>query len=490
MKKKFLLLILIILITFTLSSLNKLQAVELKKEGLTELRSIITTDPMLKGAISGISIRSATTGDILYAYNGETNLTPASSFKLFTAIAALTTLGSDYTFKTEISTNGNDNKKGVLKGNVYIKGGGDPSLTVKDIQLLIKQLKEKGIRKIEGDVVADDTRYDRVRYSIDLPWSDETAYYGAQISALTVSPDKDYDAGTMIVQVKPSHKGRKPIITLNPPTNYMVVHNKAKTTEAGSEENINMIRGHGNNEVIIEGSIPEEGSFVKEWISVWDPTMYTLSLFKRELGHQGINVKGDFLTDKTPTKTQKLVEHESEPLSEILLPFLKLSNNTIAESLVKEIGHQTKNQGTWEAGLETEKNTLAQMGIDIRNTVFRDGSGLSHVNTTQPNTLTKLLFCAQDKEWFPILSKSLPVAGEKEKLIGGTLRNRMINSPLKQKVQAKTGTLTNVSSLTGYLQTKTGEKVIFSIILNHLNDEEQGKIIEEKILSILHTWLE
>lgn len=485
----FLLFLMITLITSTFS-LSKSYAIELKAEGVTELQSFLSNDQMLKGAIAGISVRSASTGDILYSYNGETSLTPASSFKLFTAIASLTTLGPDYRFRTEIRTNGNVKKNGVLKGNLYIKGGGDPSLTVKDIESITKKLKEKGIRKIVGDLVADDTHYDKVRYSMDIPWSDETAYYGAQISALTVSPDEDYDAGTIIVQVKPSQKGRKPEVTLYPITDYVLVHNKAKTTEAGSKEKINITRGHGNNEVLIEGSIPEEGTLVKERISVWDPTRYTLALFKKELANQGIDVKGNFITDKTPLNSKKLLLQESEPLSEILFPFLKLSNNTIAETLVKEMGQLTKNQGTWEAGLETEKNALAQIGIEIDNTVFRDGSGISHVNTTQPNTLTLLLYRSQNKEWFPLMSKSLPVAGDKDKLIGGTLRKRMINSPLQQKVQAKTGTLTNVSSLTGYLQTNNGEKVIFSIILNHLQDEEEGKVIEEKILSILLNGLE
>lgn len=465
-------------------------AMELKPEGVTRLQSVITEDPLLKGAIAGISIRSTTTGDILYSYNGETSLTPASSFKLFTATAALATLGQNYTYLTEVSTDGKWNEKGVVKGNLYLKGRGDPTLTVKDLNILAKQLRKKGIRTIAGDVIADDTWYDKVRYSIDLPWSDESAYYGAQISALTVSPDKDYDAGTMIVQVIPSKKGKKPKTTLSPNTDYMVIHNKSITTEPGSNETLKITRGHGKNELVIEGTIPEDGSITKEWISVWDPTKYTVDLFKKELEREGIHVKGDCYIGKAPDKTLEIVSHKSEPLSEILIPFLKLSNNTIAEMLVKEMGKVTQNLGSWEAGLETEKRTLTQLGINIHNMVFRDGSGISHLNTTQANTITQLLYRAQLQDWFPVFYKALPVAGEKEKLIGGTLRNRMTSPPLKHKVIAKTGTLTNVSSISGYMQTKSGENVIFSIVLNHLQNDEEGKIVENKILSIMLNDLE
>jgi len=465
-------------------------AMELKQEGITQLQSVITEDPLLKGAIAGISIRSTTTGEILYSYNGETSLTPASSFKLFTATAALTTLGLDYTYQTEVSTDGKWNKKGIVKGNLYLIGRGDPTLTVKDLNILAKQLRKKGIRTIAGDVIADDTWYDKVRYSIDLPWSDESAYYGAQISALTVSPNEDYDAGTIIVQVTPSKKGKKPKTTLSPNTDYMVIHNKANTTEAGSNETLKITRGHGKNELVIEGTIPEDGSITQEWISVWDPTKYTLDLFKEELEREGIHVKGDCYIGKAADKTLEIVTHKSEPLSEILIPFLKLSNNTIAEMLVKEMGKVTQNLGTWEAGLETEKRVLTQLGVDINNMVFRDGSGISHLNTTQANTVTQLLYRAQLQEWFPAFYKALPVAGEKEKIIGGTLRKRMTKSSLKQKVIAKTGTLTNVSSISGYMQTKSGENVIFSIVINHLQDDKEVKKVEDKILTVMLNYLE
>jgi len=491
MKKTFFLLLLVAttLIASILTS-STIYSLELQAEGVTQLESVLTNDPMMRGAISGLSVRSASTGEILYSHNGETSLTPASSLKLFTAIAALTILGSDYSFNTEIVTDGKWKNKGVLKGNVYIKGGGDPTLTIKDIKMMAKQLRQKGIKTIDGDVIGDDSRYDMVRYSVDLPWTDETAYYGAQISALTASPDEDFDAGTIQIQITPSQKGRAPKITLIPSTDYVIIHNKAKTTEAESEESLNITRVHGENEVMIEGTIPEDKKIMKEWISIWNPTKYTLALFKKEFAQQGIHVTGDYYPDITPIHTQKLVLHESEPLSEILIPFLKLSNNTIAEMLIKEMGKVTHNQGTWEKGLETEISTLDQLGIDVNNTVLRDGSGLSHVNSTQVNTITQLLYKAQSKEWFSYLYKALPVSGEKEKLTGGTLHKRMINSPLKQKVVAKTGTLTNVSTLSGFLETKSGEVVIFSIILNHMNDEDKGKIIEEKILSVLQNGFE
>lgn len=466
------------------------KAINFKSEGITELQALLTKDPLLKGAIVGMSVRSATTGDLLYSYNGDTSLTPASNLKLFTAAAALQILGPNYTYQTEVRTNGKINRKGLLRGNLYLKGKGDPTLTVEDLKVISKKLKQKGINTINGDLIADDTWYDDVRYSIDLPWSDETAYYGAQISALTVSPDEDYDAGTIILEVSPSKVGKKPNVNLIPNTKYIKLVSNAKTVEMDNKKEIKIMRVHGTNEIHINGSIGIDELPKKEWISVWDPTKYTLALFIKALHQEGINVRGEEHIGKTPVKTKVLLTHQSEPLSAILLPLLKLSNNTIAEMFIKEIGRTVKKDGSWETGIEIEKKSLEELGLNMSGTVLRDGSGISPINTIQANTVTQLLFKVQSMHWFSPFYESLPIAGEKGKLVGGTLQNRMTRTPLQKNVIAKTGTLTNVSSLSGYLQTQSGENVIFSIILNHLKDEKDGKFIEERILDVMTQYIE
>ncbi|WP_257536026.1 D-alanyl-D-alanine carboxypeptidase/D-alanyl-D-alanine endopeptidase [Metabacillus litoralis] len=466
--------------TFQAPSLTQAKQVDV----FSSLHTLITKDPILEGAIAGVSIRSASNGQVLYSYNGDVSLTPASNLKLFPAAAALASLGPDYSYQTGLFTDGKV-RRNEIKGNVYFVGHGDPTLRVKDIESMAKTLKKQGIQSITGDIIADDSWYDDVRYSVDLPWSDETAYYGAQISALTVSPDHDFDAGTVIIEVSPGQKNQKAEISVFPSTDFVTLINKTKTVSTDEEGELSISRTHGKNEVIIKGTISLKASPVKEWVAIWDPTSYSLSVLKKTLKQHGIKVKGKERKGVKPEHSKMLLSHQSIPLKEILVPFMKNSNNTHAEMLVKEMGKVYKQDGSWEAGLEVVEQTLTSLGIDGEKMILRDGSGISHVNAIQANSVTDLLYKSQSQEWFPFFYHSLPVAGIKEKNIGGTLRNRMTEKPLKENVIAKTGTLTNVSSISGYLTLSDGNKLIFSILMNHLKDEEQGKLLEEKILSVI-----
>lgn len=449
-----------------------------------EIKQLLKSEPILKGALAGISIRSADDGKLLYEHNGDTRLQPASVLKLFTAATSLAVLGEDYRFTTEVVTDGIISG-GTLNGDLFLKGMGDPTLMPADFDHMAKKLLNLGIRKIDGDLIADDSWFDDVRYSADLTWNDEHEYYGAQISALTASPNHDFDAGTVIVSILPGTKGKSAEISLEPDTDFVKVVNETKTADSTGEENIHIERVHGTNTIKVKGSIPSESPKLREWVAVWNPTQYAGSLFKKSLEDHGIHVVGKIKTGRATEAMSTLIFHKSMPLAEMMVPFMKLSNNGHAEVLVKEMGKVVHDEGSWEKGLEVMDGELARLGLDTTQFVLRDGSGISHANLIPANEISKLLFFAQDKSWFPAFKQALPVAGANDKMIGGTMRNRLKEEALTNKIQAKTGTLTGVSTLAGYVQTTSGQTLIFTVLLNNLLDDGDGKKVEDQIVRIL-----
>ncbi|WP_156289898.1 D-alanyl-D-alanine carboxypeptidase/D-alanyl-D-alanine endopeptidase [Oceanobacillus salinisoli] len=434
---------------------------------LDEKLNLVLEDERLDGAITGVSVRKADTGEEIYSNNGDIRLHPASNMKLLTAAAALDTLGSNYQFSTEVYTDGQVVGE-VLQGNLYIKGKGDPSLLKADLDQFASVLKDKGITKLHGNLIADDTWYDDVRLSQDLNWSDEPFHTGAQVSALTLSPDHDYDAGTVIVEVMPG-KGEKAKVKVTPETDYVTIVNQSKMVAKGEAKTISIEREHGTNNIIVEGNMPTDGSNSKSWAAVWEPTGYVLDVFQKSLEQNGITFAGNGKaeTGKVPDDATLLVQKESMPLKDLLIPFLKLSNNGHGEVLTKEMGMVVEGEGSWDAGLDVMKNVIANLGVNEETILLRDGSGMSHKNYIPASELTSLLYAAQQKDWYADFEYALPVAGVSERMVGGTLRNRMTEEPTRGNVMAKTGSLNGVNTLSGYVTSADGEKLIFSVLNNN-----------------------
>ena len=445
----------------------------------------ILQDERLKGATTGVSVRNAATGEVIYDHLGEMRLHPASNMKLLTGAAALETLGEDYRFSTEVLTDGKVTS-GVIQGNLYLKGKGDPTLLEQDFDQLAQNLATKGIKQVNGNLIGDDTWYDNERLSSDITLSDESYYYAAHVSALTASPNGDFDAGSVIVEAQANRTVGKPAtITVLPETDVLKVMNHSKTVAAGGTKDILIERQHGTNNIVITGTVPVGGTVTREWIAVWEPSNYALNLFKKALDKKGIKFKGDskVALGKTPAGSEILTTKESMTLKELFIPFMKLSNNGHAEILTKEMGKVVYGEGSWEKGIQVIEETSAKFGLNMDSIMIRDGSGMSHVNMIPSNEITGLLVAIQKEPWYESFLNSLPVAGKSERFVGGSLRNRMKTEPTAGNVKAKTGSLTAVSALSGYAKTKDGELLVFSILIN--NDLAAVTPIEDQIAMVI-----
>ncbi|TCN27102.1 D-alanyl-D-alanine carboxypeptidase/D-alanyl-D-alanine endopeptidase [Mesobacillus foraminis] len=459
-----------------------------RKTSLKANLDSILKDEALKGAVVGISIRSAETGEIFYSSNGDISLHPASNMKVLTAAAALEMLGPDYQFSTEVRTDGKI-KGHVLYGNLFLSGKGDPTLTKTDLNSFAKELKAKGINQVKGNLISDDSWYDDVRLSQDLNWSDESNPTGAQISALTLSPDSDYDAGTVLLEITPASKaGKRADVKIIPSTDFVEIINKTRTGGPKEEENLLIERKHGTNQIKISGRIPLNAKALKSRVAVWEPSGYALDVFKHSLEENGIRLgkKIKMLNGVVPGNADLLAYKKSMPLKELFVPFMKLSNNGHGEVLAKEMGKFVSGEGTWEKGMQVIQKTVATFGVNETAILLRDGSGLSHKNLIPANELTQLLFAIQAKSWYPSFENSLPVAGEPGRLKGGTLRSRLTEAPVKGNVKAKTGSITGVSTLSGYITTQNGEKFIFAIMINNYLSPSV-KSVEDQIVRALCT---
>ena len=425
----------------------------------------IMNDSRMKAASSSVTIRKASNGEIVYKYNADKGITPASSLKVLTASAALETLGVNYQFTTDVLTNGSV-ANGTLNGDLYLRGQGDPTLVKGNFDHFASILAKRGVKRIAGNIIGDDTWYDEVRLSPGIAKEDESYYYAAPISALSVSPNTDYDAGSVIVEAKPSTNGRASKVTLTPSTSVVQVINKSKTVPKGYSNTLKIKREYRTNKIVITGNAPIGSAGKKEWISVPNPTAYALDIFKKSLAAKGISFvpSSKVLRGKTPGNARVLLTKKSMPLKQLMTPFMKLSNNTHAEVLAKEMGKVKYGVGSWDAGLRVMNEYAASVGMDVKQWKFEDASGMSHANKISSSQLSQLLYHVRSEPWYRTFLLSLPLAGGYDRFVGGTLRTRLKTAPVRGNIHAKTGSLDNVSALTGYAKTKGGEWLVFTIM--------------------------
>ncbi|WBQ02429.1 D-alanyl-D-alanine carboxypeptidase/D-alanyl-D-alanine endopeptidase [Kribbella sp. CA-293567] len=456
--------------------------------GLQQQLDTLLSDARFQGSQVGLVVRDATTGETLYDRNGSTRLLPASNTKLFSSAAAMDTLGPGFRFHTDVLATA-PVRGGKLRGDLYLKGFGDPTSLESDYVALAKQVAAAGIKRVDGNLIADDTYFDNQRLGDSWAWDDEPFYYSAQISALTLAPNTDYDSGTAIVESLPGAKvGAGVKLRLVPANGAVKLVNTATTGAAGSANTLSIERDHGTNIVRVTGSVPADDTVGQEWVTVWEPALYAADVFRRALTAQGVRVDGRIRAAAAPATAQRIARDESMTVGELMNPYLKLSNNMHGETLVKAMGAVAKANGSWPAGLGVVTEYAKSVGVATSTIRLSDGSGLSRKVNVTASSVTDLLVAAQQEPWFKQWYDALPIAGNPDRFTGGTLRSRMANTPAANNLHGKTGSLTGVTALSGYVSTKDGRKLVFSMISN--NYLTTPRPVEDAVGVTLASWTE
>ena len=434
-----------------------------------------------KKAEVGIRIRSLEKKDVLYERNGDQLFIPASNMKLLTTAAALRNLGADYRFMTRLYTMGQV-RQGVLEGDLYVKGFGDPQMVTEQMWLMANEVKNLPIKMVEGNIIGDDTFFDgelRVK-TWKKDWGSEA--YNAPLGALS------FNFNTVTVHVQPGlTSGSRPVLVVDPDIDYFTLTNSALTLPFNRRRGkliVNRVDAKGHNEIHVSGRVPRDGRRESFYLNITDPTLYSVKVFRKNLQQAGVEISGNAIEGKVPEEALLLLEHQSEPLSHIIRGLNKYSNNFMAEQVLKTLGAEmVDSPGTTEKGLRVIQQYMKSLGYFPHQYVALDGSGLSRGSRLTPAQIVSVLEdIYTDLSVYPEFITALGVMG-----LDGSVKKRMQKKKEARIVRVKTGTLNNVSALSGYFQSGDGERFAFSMLMNKLKCSNghildlQDKIVNKAI---------
>jgi D-alanyl-D-alanine carboxypeptidase/D-alanyl-D-alanine-endopeptidase (penicillin-binding protein 4) len=440
-----------------------------------------TGDSSMVNASVSLCVADAENGDVLIDSNSGISLTPASVMKLITTAAALELLGPEYTFKTMIGYTGTLNKRwGRLKGNIIITGGGDPALGSKYFPDQYKdfigkwaaEIKKLGIKRIKGRVIADDSYYDYQPVPGKWLWEDTGNYYGAGAFGISVF-DNTYE-----IHFRTYFENSIPVIKEIIPGECSSELSNLLTASGTSDEGY-VFAAPYSSKGWIAGTIPfNRDDFVLK-ASISNPPLLLARMVTDKLKANGIKITGNpsaIRTEKNyiPEKVMPITEISSPRLAEIIEVLNHESVNLFAEHLIKELGKKFKNDGSTASGAKVITEFLKNSGIDTNGMFIEDGSGLSPLDAINTRELVRLLVFMKSKgKYFSEYYASLPDAGKE-----GTLKNYFKDPIFDTRLKAKSGSMTRVRSFAGYFTTKSGKKMVFSIIINNYSGPSK-KIVTE-----------
>ncbi len=460
------------------SSTRQVQSPVRSAEQFRQQIDAILADSVFRPVVTTMKIVSLKTSEVWYERNSLLLMHPASNMKLLTSATALCRLGKDFTFTTRMSHDGTI-ADSVLHGNIYFKGSGDPDLSSASLAGFARELQAKGITRIDGDIVGDASYFDGERWGVGWMWDDEPSSDEAFNSALSVNRN------CVDVRVVPSDSvGSAPLVTIVPATLYMNVENTAVTGAPHTRNTLEISRKYfeRTNTITVKGSVPAESRGKKETITVLGPEQYFLTLAKEELQRVNIHLTGSTRLGTVPSDAHQIAQHD-QPIDSMVIYQNKVSDNLSAENSLKALSAEVLGRaGSTEHGISLVKQTLAEFGIDSTSFRMVDGSGVSHYDLVTSDLSIKLLQGMwRKKNIFDLYYTSLPIAG-----VDGSLASRMRNTAAQNNLHAKTGTISGVAALAGYVTTADGELLAFSMLMqNFIGSSEPYRRAQDAIGALM-----
>jgi serine-type D-Ala-D-Ala carboxypeptidase/endopeptidase (penicillin-binding protein 4) len=426
--------------------------------------------PGMRSAAWGIEIFDSNSNQVVLSVNPDKTFLPASVLKVVTTATCLEKLGPDFRFRTGVYADGTLFPDGTLQGDLILVGRGDPNLVDPTRELLsesaLKELADKlhalGIRKIQGNVIGDDSYFEFTTHGKGWTAQDLKSVYGAPIGALSINNNVFW------VHVRPTKLNQLVQVSVEPQSAYFQVRNLGVTGSAQAKRTLYAQVIPGTSRLVVSGVLPLSQNYSQD-ILLEQPAEATAAIFRDELRKAGILIVGSVKTihqgsisPEVRRNWRLLAEHQSPPLIRALEIINKRSLNLHAEMMLRVLGAELGGAGTDDAGLKVVKNFLVSAGVQDDDKIsLSDGSGLSRDNLVTPHFQTSLLMFLSTRPYFELFLNTLAVSGT-----DGTLRNRLASTP--GVIHAKTGTLDNVAALSGYMKTKSGRNLIFSIFANNV----------------------
>ncbi len=440
---------------------------------------IIRRSPALAPGTIGIEAVQIQTGKLLYSRDADHLFVPASNTKLFSTALALLRLGPDHKFTTRVYAPSLPDSNGVIQGDLVLYGGGDPSMSsvripysqgappadpLEAIEQFANQIIARGVRSVEGDIIGDDTIWPYEPFPPGWGLEDPIWDYGAPVSALILNNS------SLTLKIAPASKpGQPAALWLSPPLEYFVIENRVMTVAPGLEQRVDIDRAPGSRELRLRGAVSSRETAPPELLAVDDPALFAAWALYDALTRRGVAIRGKAAARHRfdpepfrPARGEVLAERESPPLIELLRVTNKISQNLWAEVMLRETARARKGDGSRKAGLDELKLLLKELGADPQSFTFVDGSGLSRMTLASPALIVRLLrrmYASPYREQWKAL---LPVGGE-----DGTLEKRFRSQPAARAIQAKTGSLQHVNTLSGYADSATFGEIAFAIMVNN-----------------------